>query len=172
MLGIETKLLTAFHSQTDSQTEKMNQELEQYPKFFINHRQKDLPEQLASAEFVVNNKLHLATKISLFITKYSRELRMEVDIRRKGKIEKATQFMERTRKVQEEAGAALRKAQKKMKQQADRERRKVEEQKKGDRIMLSTKDLMFKEQLAKKLIMTAHLNENLPSYECQSDSMI
>jgi len=45
---------------------------------------------LASAEFVVNNKLHLATKISLFITKYSRELRMEVDIRRKGKIEKAT----------------------------------------------------------------------------------
>jgi len=35
--------------------------------------------------------------------------------------------MERTRKVQEEAGAALRKAQKKMKQQADRERRKVEE---------------------------------------------
>jgi len=45
---------------------------------------------LASAEFVVNNKLHLATKISLFIANYSRELRMEVDIRRKGKIEKAT----------------------------------------------------------------------------------
>ena len=74
--------------------------------------------------------------------------------------------MERTRKVQEEAEAALRKAQKKKKQQADKGRREVEEWKEGDRIMLSTKDLMFKEQLAKKLIITAHLNENLPSYEC------
>jgi len=30
MLGIETKLSTVFHPQTDSQTERMNQELEQY----------------------------------------------------------------------------------------------------------------------------------------------
>jgi len=43
ILGIETKLLTVFHSQTDSQIERMNQELEQYLRFFINHRQKDCP---------------------------------------------------------------------------------------------------------------------------------
>jgi len=44
MLGIETKLLTAFHPQTDGQMERMNQELEQYLRFFIEYRQRDWPE--------------------------------------------------------------------------------------------------------------------------------
>ena len=41
MLGIQTKLSMVFHSQTDGQIERMNQELEQYLRFFIEHRQKD-----------------------------------------------------------------------------------------------------------------------------------
>ena len=41
MLGIEMKLLIVFHSQTDGQTERINQELEQYLRFFIYHRQKN-----------------------------------------------------------------------------------------------------------------------------------
>jgi len=76
MLGIETRLLTAFHPQTDGQTEQMNQELEQYLRFFVDHRQKDWPEWLALAEFVVNNKIHITTKVLPFIANYGRELRM------------------------------------------------------------------------------------------------
>ena len=41
MLGIQTKLSMTFHPQTDGQTEQMNQELEQYLRFFVDHRQKD-----------------------------------------------------------------------------------------------------------------------------------
>ena len=61
--------------------------------------QKNWPEWLVMAEFAVNNKIHLATKISLFIMNYGRELRMGADIRKKGKVEKATKFVKRMKKV-------------------------------------------------------------------------
>jgi len=66
ILGIETRLSTAFHPQMDGQMERMNQELEQYLRFFVEHRQKDWPEWLVLAEFAVNNKVHTATKVSLY----------------------------------------------------------------------------------------------------------
>ena len=109
MLGIKMKLSTAFHPQTDGQTERMNQELEQYLRFFIEHRQKDWPEWLAVAEFAINNKVHTATKILPFMANYGKELRMGGDIRRKGKVESATEFVERMKKVHEEVEVALKK---------------------------------------------------------------
>ena len=77
---------------------------------------------------------------------YRRELRMGGDIRKKGKVEKAAKFVERLKRVQKEAGVALKKAQEEMKRYADRKRKETEEWKKGDRIMLSMKDLVFKER--------------------------
>ena len=77
---------------------------------------------------------------------------MGVDIRRKRKIEKAMEFVERMKKIQEEVGALLKKAQKKIKQQADKRRNKAEVWKVENKVMLSMKDLMFKERLVKKLV--------------------
>ena len=130
----------------------MNQELEQYLQFFIEHRQKDWPEWLAAAEFVVNNKVHTATKVLPFMANYGKELRMRGDIRRKGKVESVTVFVKRLKKVQKKAEAALRKTQEEMKRYADRERKETEVWRKGDRVLLSTKDLVFKERPSKKLI--------------------
>ena len=104
------------------------------------------------AEFVINNKVHLATKISPFMANYGRELRIGVDIRKKRKVEKAIEFVERMKKIQEEAGVVLKKKQEDMKRQVDRGRKESEEWKKSDRIMLSTKDLVFKKRLMRKLV--------------------
>jgi len=55
------------------------------------------------------------------------------------------------KKIHEEVEAALRKTQEEMKRYADRGRKEMEKWKKGDRVLLSTKDLLFKERPRKKL---------------------
>ena len=76
---------------------------------------------------------------------------MRADIRRKGKVETATEFVKRMRKIQKEIGAALKRAQEEMKQQVNKKHREVEAWKKYNKVMLSTKDLVFKERLVRKL---------------------
>ena len=104
------------------------------------------------AEFAVNNKVHTATKVLPFMANYGKELRMGGDIRRKGKVQSATEFVERMKKVHEEAEAALKKTQKEMKRYVDRSRKRTEKWEKEDRVLLSTKDLVFKERPARKLM--------------------
>ena len=57
ILGIETKLSMVYHLQTDGQIERTNQELEHYLRMYINHRQNNWSEWLATAEFTFNNKV-------------------------------------------------------------------------------------------------------------------
>ena len=115
-------------------------------RFFVDHRQKDWPEWLASAEFAVNNK------VLPFMANYGRELKMGGDIRKRGKVENAMEFVERMKKVHEETGVVLKKTQENMKRQTDRGRKETKDWKKGDKVLLSTKDLVFKERPAKKLV--------------------
>jgi len=153
LLGIQTKLLTAYHPQIDGQTERMNQELEQYLRVFINHRQEQWPDWLGIAEFAYNNKIHAATKTLPFKVNYGQDPRMGFEGRRKGKYKVAGKFMEKIKKIQEEAKVALGKAQEEMKKFANRRRREEEEYSVGDLVLLSTKDLKWqmKERRSEKL---------------------
>ena len=139
ILGIETKLLTAYHPQTDSQTKRTNQELEQYLRMYINHRQNNWSEWLAMAEFAFNNKVHTATKKSPFQVNYGREPRMGFDIRKKEKNEKAEEFAKEMKERHEEARAALVKSQEEIKRQVDRSRKEAKEYRVGDKVLISTK---------------------------------
>jgi len=121
----------------------VNQELEQYLRVFINHRQEQWPDWLGTAEFTYNNKIHTTTKISPFKVNYGQDPRMGFKRRRKGKYEAAGKFVEKMRKIQEEAKAALGKAQEEMKKFVDRKRGKGEKYRVGNLVLLSTKDLKW-----------------------------
>ena len=127
MLGIDTKLLTIYHPQTNGQTERMNQELEQYLRMFIDHRQEQQSDWLATAEFAYNNKVQTSTKVSLFKANIGQDPCMGFKIRKKGKFEKVEEFVTRMKEVHEEAEVALRKSQEEMRKYADRKRSEAEE---------------------------------------------
>jgi len=143
ILGIKSKLSMAFHPQTDGQTERVNQELEQYLRMFIDHRQEQWPEWLGTAKFAYNNKAHSSTRTSPFKANYGQDPRMGFEGRKKGKYAGAKKFIEKMKEIQEEAKAVLGKAQADMKKYADRKRSDVKEYKVEDLVMLSTKDLKY-----------------------------
>lgn len=103
-------------------------------------------------EFAVNNKTYLVTKVSSFIANHGREIRMEADIRKKRKVKKAMEFVEKIKRVQEKVEVVLRKAQEEIKRQVNRRIKEAKEWKKGNKVMLSMKDLVFKKRLARKLV--------------------
>jgi len=129
MLGIKSKLSMVFHPQTDRQTERVNQELGQYLRMFIDHRQEQWPEWLGTAEFAYNNKMHSSTKMSPFKANYGQDPRMGFEGRKKGKYQGAEKFVEKMKEIQEEVKAALGKAQEEMKKYVDRKRAEVNDYK-------------------------------------------
>jgi len=143
ILGIKSKMSTVFHPQTDGQTERVNQELEQYLRMFIDHRQEQWPDWLGMAEFAYNNKAHSNTKTLLFKANYGQDPRIEFEVRKKKKYEEMEKFIAKMKEIQEEAKAALGKVQEEIRKYVDRKRGEVDKYKVGDLVMLSTKDLKY-----------------------------
>jgi hypothetical protein len=66
MLDIKGNPSTAYHPQTDGQTEQINQEVEIYLRFYLNYQQDNWSQQLPLAEFAYNDHQHSSTGHSPF----------------------------------------------------------------------------------------------------------
>ena len=65
-LDVQQSLSTAFHPQTDGETERVNQEVEQYLRVFCIYQQDNWADLLPFAEFAHNIHAHSATGRSPF----------------------------------------------------------------------------------------------------------
>ncbi|RFN43552.1 pol polyprotein [Fusarium flagelliforme] len=63
-LGLNHRLSTAFRPQTDGQTERMNQVLEQYLRCYINYGQNNWVEKLPVAQLAYNTAYNESTKLT------------------------------------------------------------------------------------------------------------
>jgi transposase InsO family protein len=75
-LGISTKLSTAFHPETDGQSENSNQILEQYPRAYVSYAQDDWVNWLPLAEFAMNNHKSETTRVTPFYAVHGQHPRM------------------------------------------------------------------------------------------------
>src|SRR5258708_16492771 len=89
---------------------------------FVDHRQSNWSEWLATAEFAYNNSVQASTKVSPFMINYGMNPRMGFEPRKAGKHPAATEFVEKMKKIHQEAQSALKKAQDHMKLYLDTKR--------------------------------------------------
>lgn len=136
LLGVSTNMSTAYHPQTDGQTERINQEIEQYLRLFVNHRQDDWSEWLSLAEFCYNDRVHSSTGHSPFYLNYGWHPRKDPTPHSATITESAETFVTRMRHLREDAISALLKAANTMKRFYDRHHSPAPDYKVGDLVYL------------------------------------
>ncbi|SJL06240.1 uncharacterized protein ARMOST_09576 [Armillaria ostoyae] len=143
MLDITQNASTAFHPQTDGQTERVNQEVEKYLRIFVNYHQDDWSDWLPLAEFAHNNHTHSATGRSPFMILYGHNPHVIPDSPRtpNSKTPAASDFSKAMQKIHKEMETALEQAAGRMKVQYDKHKRPAKEYHAGDKVWLDATNL-------------------------------
>jgi len=116
LLGIKLASSTAWHPQTNGQTERVNQELDQYLWLFVNEWQDNWYNLLPMAEFQHNNHVHSTTQQPPFLLDTGHIPHMGFEPQQNhSDLETVNEFMERMRMAIEEVKSAICKAQDDMK---------------------------------------------------------
>jgi len=142
LLGIQISSSTAWHPQTDGQTERVNQELDQFLCLFVNERQDNWYDLLSIAEFQHNNHVHSATQQPPFLLDMGRIPRMGFEPRQDpSSLETVNEFTKRMESATEEAKSTICKAQEDMTRYYNRRRSLAPVFQPGDWVYLDASDI-------------------------------
>ena len=147
-LGFRQRLSTAFHPQTDGQTERMNRVVEDMVRHYVGPYHDDWDTKLALVEFAINNSWQASIDNTPFHAIYgehphtplSLKIRTEVPTRAPASQQWLQEYADRTAR----AKACIAAAQDRQKAYADRSRRAVKYSL-GEHVWLSTKHVHFKQ---------------------------
>jgi deoxyuridine 5'-triphosphate nucleotidohydrolase len=159
LLGTKLKLSTAHHPQTDGQTERQNRTLLEQLRHYVSEHQDNWSRFLFQAEFAYNTTEQESLGMSPFMCDKGREpvtplmLLNRHAVVEATKVDAAERLAEKLRDIHEVTTAAVQRAQKKQKQQADKRRRDQEFQV-GDMVFLNSEHInvpAFEDRYAWKL---------------------
>jgi hypothetical protein len=142
---------TAFHPESDGQTERMNRVLEETLRHYVNARQSNWCELLPMAEFAINNSWNESVQNTPFFLNYGQHPQTPMSVSSQSTVPNAVRFTETMQKSLQLAKQYLQQAQDRQKKYADQKRAPVQYQI-GQQVLLSSKNLRVAPGLAKKLL--------------------
>ncbi len=141
-LGTKLAMSTAYHPQSDGQTERANRTLEDMLRAFVDYRHDDWDECLDAAEMAVNNSVQASTGFTPFQLLYGDHARtpLTASLPSPSNNPTADEFLRTRTAMLEKAKENLAAAQKKQAHYANKHRKQVQF-KVGDKVLLSTANL-------------------------------
>src|SRR5437879_2948997 len=135
---------TAYHPQTDGQTERTNQVLEGYLRNFVNYDQDDWYQLLPLAEHAYNNSTTNAHKMTPFFVNYGFHPQTEWMKEREAQNPGATMYAHSMKTIYDQAKEILERTREAMKKYYDRKAIQQPDIKVGDRVRLNVKNIWTK----------------------------
>jgi hypothetical protein len=141
-LDIKGNRSTAYHPQSDGQTERVNQTLEQYLRIYCDYQQDDWHQLLPLAEFVYNNAQNSSTRMSPFFANYGYHPRCSVTVATSDSTNPAAEaLVDRLQAIHAELKDNLQRAQERYKEQHDRHTRAPPTIAAGDKVWLNRRNI-------------------------------
>ena len=156
LLGTKQCLSTAFHPQSDGQTERVNRVLQDMLRHYVSAQRDDWDQHLAAAEFAINNADHASTGFSPFALVYGRAPRVPFETPAgqprpaDSPVKAVAELRARLEADLKRAKQLLNDAKSRQKHYADGKRSDLSFQP-GDMVLLNTKNIRLKGPSSRKL---------------------
>ena len=144
MLNIQQAMSTAYHPQTDGQTERANRVLEDMLRHYVSPTHCDWDEHLDMAEFAINNAWQESVQETPFMLNSGQHPLDVMSLQTHSQVPAASDFVKDMQFGLKHAMECLEHAQQRQKAYADKGRRDVEQYKIGENLLLSTKNVRWR----------------------------
>ena len=140
LLGVQQAMSTAYHPQTDGQTERANRVLEEMLRQYVSPHHDDWDEHLDMAEFAINDAWQESVQETPFMLNFGQHPQNFMSLQTHSHVPAAAEFTENMHCGAERAKELLKVAQERQKAYADKRRRDVSYEV-GDKLLLNTKNV-------------------------------
>jgi hypothetical protein len=142
--GVKRKLSTAYHPETDGQTERTNRTLKQYLRTYCNFKQDNWVSLLPMAQLAYNNKIAESTGESPYYALHGKHPNLFERNFPSVKAEAAMRTLDEMKEVHQKMQEIMKKTQLKQNENIDKKRKTAPQLKRGDKVYLLTKNLKTK----------------------------
>ena len=143
-IGTKLRMSTAYHPQTDGQTERANQTMEAYLRHYVNQKQDNWVSLLPMAQFAYNDKRSDTTKLTPFFANFGKNANSFLHPREGPNAEKALVKATELKELHSEMQRIIQQTNGKLEGQVNKRKKNGPQLKEGDKVYLLTKHLKTK----------------------------